>query len=71
MDMRVIRIYSARKIIPRIYHRKEIVYQRDPIAFQVVEDGKLIILGAITASSLPDGLYLDCGMKNRNVLEAE
>ena len=61
----------------RIYHKGEIVFLRDPITFHVIEDGKLIILGAITANSLPDGLYLDCApdwvypVQNGNALTIE
>lgn len=58
--MKIKRIYRDAKMIPRIYHRREIVYLRDPIIFHVIEEDKLIILGAITANDLPDGLYLDC-----------
>ena len=75
--MKVKKIYRNRKMIPRIYHRREIVYLRDPIIFHVIENDKLIILGAITANGLPDGLYLDCTsdwvypVQNGNVLTLE
>lgn len=58
--MKIKRIYRDAKMIPRIYHCREIVYLRDPIVFHVIEEDKLIILGAITANVLPGGLYLDC-----------
>lgn len=77
--MIVNKIYLGMGMIHRIYHRGEMVYQRDPIAFQVIEDGKLIILGALKANSLPGGLYLDCApdvdwiypVKSGNVLTIE
>ena len=72
-------IYHALKTIFRIYHKGEIIFQGNPVVFHVIEDGKLIILGALTANSLPDGLYLDCTPKvewvypvqNGNVLTIE
>ena len=37
-----------------------IIYSTPPAEFHVVEDGKLIILGALSANAMTDGLYLDC-----------
>lgn len=54
------RIYLGKNMVYRVYHRGEIIFLRDPITFHVIEDGKLIILGAHTANSLEDGLYIDC-----------
>ena len=58
--MAVNRIYHGENMVFRVYHNGEIIFLRDQIAFHVIEDGKLLILGAITAISSPDGLYLDC-----------
>jgi hypothetical protein len=52
-------IYLGTKPVPRIYHKGNIIYQGN-VEFHVMEDGKLIILGALRANDLPDGLYLDC-----------
>ena len=46
------------------------------IEFHIIEDGKLIILGAYQINSFPDGLYIDClpvgiikePVQNENVL---
>ncbi len=56
-------IYHALKTILRIYHKGEIAFRDEPVTFHVIEDGKLIILGAYSAKSYPDGLYLDCEPK--------
>ena len=58
-------IYHGLKQIQRVYRGSQLIFQngsadRDPIQFHVIEDGKLIIVGAMSAVSLPDGLYLDC-----------
>lgn len=53
-------IYHAAMAIYRIYHKREIIFQGVPVVFHIIEDGKLIILGAHTANSLEDGLYIDC-----------
>lgn len=53
-------IYHALRTILRIYHGGEIIFERTPIVFQKIEDGKLIILGAYSLNDSPDGLYLDC-----------
>lgn len=41
-------------------HNAVLIFQRDVVTFHSIEDGKLIILGAMSAKSLADGLYLDC-----------
>jgi hypothetical protein len=52
------------KLMHRMYRAWRLIFQddpvREPIAFHVIEDGKLIIRGAMSALSLEDGLYLDC-----------
>lgn len=53
-------IYHGLSQIHRIYHAGKLIFQRDPVVFHVIEDGKLIILGALSAVPLEDGLYLDC-----------
>lgn len=53
-------IYLGTRPVHRVYHNGEIIFQGGPVVFHVVEDGKLIILGALTANSQSDGLYLDC-----------
>jgi hypothetical protein len=53
-------IYRGAKPVQRIYHCGEIIFRGEPVEFHVMEDGKLIILGALRANDLPDGLYLDC-----------
>ena len=53
-------IYLGTKPVQRIYHCGEIIFRGEPVEFHVMEDGKLMILGALRANSLPGGLYLDC-----------
>lgn len=54
-------IYLGSRPVHRIYHGGKIIFERSPIDFHVIdEEGRLIIVGAIEANSLPDGLYLDC-----------
>ena len=53
-------IYHGLNQIHRVYRGSQLIFQREPIAFHVVEDDKLIVVGALAAVSLPDGLYLDC-----------
>jgi hypothetical protein len=56
-------IYYGTRPLTRVYRNGVVIFQSipsEPIEFHVVEDGKLIILGAVNANSLPDGLYLDC-----------
>lgn len=53
-------IYHGLNQIHRVYHGSKLIFQREPIAFHVVEDDKLIIVGALSAIPFGDGLYLDC-----------
>ena len=53
-------IYHGSQQIHRVYHGGEIIFERSPIEFHVIEDDKLIIVGALSAIELPDGVYLDC-----------
>lgn len=53
-------IYHGLKQVGRVYRNGAIIFENSPIEFHVFEDGKFIIVGALTANSLPDGLYLDC-----------
>ena len=53
-------IYKGTTPIVRVYHGGEALFSRSPVEFHVVEDGKLIIVGALNANSFGDGLYLDC-----------
>lgn len=67
-------IYHGSKQVFREYHGSQLIFQRNPIQFHVIEDDKLIIMGALAAANLPDGLYLDCSPEwtfpdlNNNVL---
>lgn len=53
-------IYHGLIEVHKVYRNGEIVFQRNPVVFHLIEDGKLIILGAMSAISKEDGLYLDC-----------
>lgn len=73
-------IYYGTRPVDRVYRNGKIIFQSkpsEPVVFHVIEDGKLIILGAMNANSLPDGLYLDCApewifpVQNGNVLAIE
>ena len=70
-------IYHAGKPILKICHKRKVIFQATPVVFQVIEDGKLIILGAHSVVSAPEGLYLDCApewtypVQNGNVLRVE
>ena len=73
-------IYYGTRPLTRVYHNGMVIFQsipNEPIEFHVVEDGKFIIIGALNANSLPDGLYLDCApewtfpVQNGNVLSIE
>ena len=58
--MNVSAVYHGESQVTRIYHGGNILFQIDPVEFHVIEDGKLIILGALSATPFLDGLYLDC-----------
>ena len=70
-------IYRGSKQVSRVYHGGAIIFECSPVVFHVIEDGKLIILGAMSANSHADGLYLDCEPdwicpeQNGNVLTLE
>lgn len=72
-------IYRGLKQVGRVYHNGQIIFQNSPVEFHLLEDGKLIILGAYSANSFTDGLYLDCApdidwiypVQNGNVLTIE
>lgn len=77
-------VYFGKIPIERIYFGRELIFQAEtaePVVFHVIEDGKLIILGAHTINDLPGGLYLDCApeagadwiypVQNGNVLRVE
>lgn len=53
-------IYHGATAVQRVYHAGEIIFQTNPVEFHVIEDDKLIIVGAYSARAFPDGLYLDC-----------
>ncbi len=72
-------IYYGTRPVTRVYHNGVIIFSGEPVEFHVIEDGKLIILGALNANSYPGGLYLDCApdvewiypVQNGNVLTLE
>ena len=71
-------IYHGTTPVQRVYHNGQIIFQRiADFDFHVVEDGKLILLGAFSTNSLPGGLYLDCAqawiypVQSGNVLAVE
>ena len=70
-------IYLGLQAIQRVYRNGKIIFQNEPIVFHRMEDGKLIILGALSANLQPEGLYLDCApewdypVKSGNVLTIE
>lgn len=53
-------IYHGLQQVGRVYHNGQIIFQNSPIEFHLLEDGKLIIVGAMMANQLPDGVYIDC-----------
>lgn len=54
-------IYHGSTRIQAVYRGSQLIFQGvEPFEFHLLEDGKLIIVGAMSAVSLPDGLYLDC-----------
>lgn len=67
-------IYHGATAVQRVYHAGEIIFQTNPVEFHVIEDDKLIIVGAYSAREFPDGVYLDCNpdwifpVQNGNVL---
>lgn len=53
-------IYHGGTAFQRVYHNGKILFETKPVEFHVIEDDKLIIVGAYSAREFPDGLYLDC-----------
>lgn len=54
-------IYHEQNQVHRVYHGNQLIFQgMKPVQFHVIEDDKLIIVGALSALPLEDGLYLDC-----------
>ena len=54
-------IYRGSTRIQAVYRGSQLIFQGvEPFEFHLLEDGKLIIVGAMSAVSLQDGLYLDC-----------
>lgn len=54
-------IYHGSQRVDRGYHGSQLIFQgSNPIQFHVIEDDKLIIMGAMFAYPTENGLYLDC-----------
>jgi hypothetical protein len=54
-------IYRGLTRLQKVYRGSHMIFQGvEPFDFHIIEDGKLVIVGAMSAVSLPDGLYLDC-----------
>ena len=54
-------IYHGLNQIHRVYRGSKLIFQGNkPIQFHITEDGKLIVVGALSALPFEDGLYLDC-----------
>lgn len=54
-------IYHGLNQIRRVYRGSQLIFQGNkPIQFHITEDGKLIVVGALSALPFEDGLYLDC-----------
>lgn len=53
-------VYHGTEPVQRIYHGGKIIFQIKPTEFHIIQDGKLIIAGAMSALPYPQGLYLDC-----------
>lgn len=70
-------IYHGLQQVGRVYHNGQIIFQNSPIAFHILDGDKLIIVGALSALELPDGVYLDCTpdwaypVQNGNVMTIE
>jgi hypothetical protein len=43
-----------------VFRNGALLFRNDPIAFHIIEGGDLIIVGARSAVSREEGLYLDC-----------
>lgn len=71
-------VYCGNVPIERIYFGRGIIFEGvTPFDFHVIEDGKLIILGAYSTESYQECLYIDCvpdwtyPVQNGNVLTVE
>ena len=53
-------IYHGESQLSRVYHNGKILFELNPVEFHVIEDDKLIIMGAFSVVETQDGLYLDC-----------
>ena len=54
-------IYRGSTRIQALYRGSQLIFQGvEPFEFHIWEDGKLIIVGALSAFPAEDGLYLDC-----------
>lgn len=53
-------IYHGASQLSRVYHNGKILFEINPVEFHVIEDDKLIIMGAFSVVETADGLYLDC-----------
>ena len=54
-------IYHGSTRIQAVYRGSQLIFQGvEPFEFHLLEDGKLIIVGALSTLSLDNGLYMDC-----------
>ena len=54
-------IYRGSTRLQKVYRGSQLIFQGvEPFEFHLLEDGKLIIVGAMSALPLQDGLYIDC-----------
>ena len=53
-------IYHGLNQVHRVYHGGQMIFQRDPIQFHIIDGDKLIIVGALAMLPVGDALYLDC-----------
>lgn len=69
-------IYRGLSYVTRIYHNSKVIFEKILIDFHVIEDGKLVVMGAYSVTDTDNGLYIDCApditweypVKNGNVL---
>lgn len=47
-----------------VFRNGALLFPNEPVEFHVIQDGRLIIVGAMSAVSKADGLYLDCEADN-------
>ena len=54
-------IYRGTNRVHAVYRGSQLIFQGvEPFEFHIRKDGKLIIVGAMSALALEDGLYIDC-----------